>query len=180
MNHFYKTIQNWFDYESVYDMIVKNAEENSHFVEIGVWKGGSTSYMGVEIVNSNKKIKFDAIDTFEGSKEHGEVKGLYEEAKENLKPLLDLGIVNLIRGKSLDIVNTYSDSSLDFCFIDGSHEYEDVKRDIMAYLPKMKSGSILAGHDYDVAWSGVIRAVDEVLGKENISTIKSAWIYKVK
>jgi len=177
MNHFYKTIQNWFDYESTYDLAIQKAPENALFVEIGVWKGGSTAYMGVEILNSKKSIKFDAIDTFEGSKEHGEVIGLYEEAKANLKPLIDLGVVNLIKGNSLNEISRYPDQSIDFCFIDGSHEYEDVKKDILAYLPKVKSGGILAGHDYDNAWKGVIQAVDETLGKNNIKVRRSTWIY---
>lgn len=180
MNHFYKNIQNWFDYEPVYDLAIEKAPSNALFVEIGVWKGGSTAYMGVEIVNSNKNIQFDAIDTFEGSKEHGNVIGLFEEASTNLKPLIDLGVVNLIKGNSLDIVSKYPDKSIDFCFIDGSHEYEDVKKDILAYLPKMKHGSILAGHDYDMAWKGVIMAVNEILGKENIEIKRSSWIYQVK
>ena len=137
--------------------------------------------MGVEIVNSNKQIKFDAIDSFDGSKEHGDVSDwLFDEASQNLKPLTDIGAVNLIKGYSLDVVNNYEDGSIDFCFIDASHEYEDVKADLLAWLPKVKDGGILAGHDYDVAWQGVIKAVDEVIGKENITTVGSSFIYYKK
>lgn len=175
MNHFYKEIQNWFNYERVFDLAINKAEDGAKFVEIGVWKGGSTAYMGVEILKSGKKIEYDAIDTFEGSKEHGVVVGLYEEAMQNLKPILDLNIVNLIKGHSQDVVSKYADESLDFCFIDGSHEYEDVKKDILAYLPKVKKGGILAGHDYDRIWQGVINAVDEILGK--VEVINGSWIY---
>jgi len=178
MKHFYQNIQNWFNYEKVFDLALQKAKDESRFVEIGVWKGGSTAYMGVEIFNSTKVIHYDAIDTFEGSKEHGVVNGLYEETKNNLKPLLDVGVVNLIKGHSLDVVNKYEDESIDFCFIDGSHEYEDVKKDIEAYLPKVKSGGILAGHDYDKIWDGVIRGVDEVLGE--VQVINGSWIYYKK
>ena len=88
MEHFYQNIQNWFDYQDVFKLAIEKAKDNSHFVEIGVWKGGSTAFMGVELFNSNKKIKFDAIDTFEGSVEHGDVKDwLFKEATENLKPV---------------------------------------------------------------------------------------------
>ncbi len=175
MNHFYKEIQNWFNYERVFDLAISKAQNGSKFVEIGVWKGGSTAYMGVEIINSGKKIEYDAIDTFEGSREHGVVHGLYEEAFNNLKPLIDLNVVNLIKGHSQEVVEKYIDESIDFCFIDGSHEYEDVKKDILAYLPKVKKGGILAGHDYDKIWDGVIRAVDETLGKVEI--VNGSWIY---
>jgi predicted O-methyltransferase YrrM len=178
MKHFYKEIQNWFNYELVFDRAIKNAQDGARFVEIGVWKGGSTAYMGVEIYNSKKIIIYDAIDTFEGSKEHGEVRGLYEEAYNNLKSLIDLKVVNLIKSHSLEAVKKYEDESIDFCFIDGSHEYEDVKADILAYLPKVKKGGILSGHDYDRIWSGVIQAVDEVLG--NVEVLNGSWIYYKK
>ena len=176
MKHFYKEIQNWFNYESVFDMAIRNANDGAKFVEIGVWKGGSTAYMGVEIYNSRKAIQYDAIDTFEGSLEHGTVHGLYEEALENLKSLIDLKVVNLIKGHSQEVVNMYEDGTIDFCFIDGSHEYEDVKADILAYLPKVKSGGILSGHDYDRIWSGVIKAVDEIL--VDVEVLNGSWIYR--
>jgi predicted O-methyltransferase YrrM len=175
MNHFYKEIQNWFNYERVFDLAIQKAQDGAKFVEIGVWKGGSTAYMGVEIYNSGKKIHYDAIDTFEGSREHGQVVGLYEEAVQNLKPLVDLNVVNIIRGHSQDVVSKYQDETIDFCFIDGSHEYEDVKKDILAYLPKVKKGGILAGHDYDAIWNGVIQAVDEILVKVEI--VNGSWIF---
>jgi predicted O-methyltransferase YrrM len=175
MKHFYKEIQNWFNYEQVFDLAINSATDGAKFVEIGVWKGGSTAYMGVEILNSGKKIAYDAIDTFEGSKEHGTVIGLYDEAYNNLKPLIDANVFNLIKGHSQEVVSNYEDESLDFCFIDGSHEYEDVKKDIQAYLKKVKKGGILAGHDYDSIWAGVIKAVDEILG--NVKIINGSWIY---
>ena len=175
MIHFYRYIQNWFNYESVFDRAIRNANDGAKFIEIGVWKGGSTAYMGVEIYNSKKVIEYHAIDTFEGSIEHGTVHGLYEEALDNLKPLIDLGVVKLIKGHSQEVVKNYEDESIDFCFIDGSHEYEDVKADILAYLPKVKKGGILSGHDYDKIWSGVIKAVDEIL--VNVEVVNGSWIY---
>jgi predicted O-methyltransferase YrrM len=181
MEHYYNTIQNWFDYPEVFKLAIHKAKDNALFVELGVWKGGSTSFMGVEIFNSGKKIEYHAIDSFGGSKEHGDVSDwLYDEASQNLKPLTDIGIVKLIKGYSLEEVKNYKDNSIDFCFIDASHEYADVKLDIEAWLPKVKSGGILAGHDYDVSWQGVIKAVDEIIGKNNISTIGSSFIHYKK
>ena len=63
--HFYKNIQGWMNsgQRKLYEYQVKHATDNSHFVEIGAWKGKSTSYMAIEILHSNKNIKFDVIDT---------------------------------------------------------------------------------------------------------------------
>ena len=182
MEHFYQKIgEDWFTYPNLYKKMVTNATENSHFVEVGVWKGRSASFMGVEIINSNKDIKFDCIDTWEGSVEHKEFdivvnKELYNLFIENIEPVKN--VINPIKLSSLDAVNLYDDESLDFVFIDASHEYEDVKNDILAWLPKVKVGGILAGHDYLQMWPGVIMAVDELLGVNNIEIDELCWIYK--
>lgn len=41
------------------------------------------------------------------------------------------------------------DSSLDFAYIDGSHEYAEVKKDCELYWRKVKSGGLLCGHDFN-------------------------------
>lgn len=50
----------------------------------------------------------------------------------------------------------------DFAWLDGDHAYEDVRADLLAYRPLMAMGGILAGHDYDPSFPGVIQAVDEL------------------
>jgi hypothetical protein len=49
----------------------------------------------------------------------------------------------------------------DMVFIDGSHEYPDVKRDILAWQSRLAPGGLLCGHDAD--WPGVRQAIDELL-----------------
>ena len=137
-------------------------------------------FYGVEILNSGKKIRYDAIDCFAPTREFGKLsEDIYDETKLNLKPLIDLGMVNLIKSHSLDIVSTYKDESLSLCFIDGSHEYEDVKADILAWLPKVKLGGILAGHDYDNPnHAGVYQAANEILGQQNITQRGGCYYFK--
>ena len=60
---------------------------------------------------------------------------------------------------SWDGAQHYDDKSLDFVFIDAGHDYTSVKKDIDAWLPKVKSGGILAGHDFMNEYSGIIQAV---------------------
>lgn len=76
-----------------------------------------------------------------------------------------------------EIDHGYSIESVDLVFIDGDHSYEGCAGDIEAWLPNIKSGGILAIHDYKKAtltydeetcphprpWPGVDRAVDELL-----------------
>ena len=180
MEHYYNKLEHWFDYEDVFLEAIQKAKDGDHFVEIGVWKGGSAAFMGVEISNSGKKIRYDAIDCFAPTQEFGKLtEDIYEEAKLNLKPLTDLGLVNLIKAHSLDVVSNYEDNSLSLVFIDGSHTYEDVKADLLAWLPKVKSGGMLAGHDYGSTYHvGVYPAVGEVLGNDNVrKTRHSSFVY---
>ena len=57
----------------------------------------------------------------------------------------------------------FLDGELDFVFIDGEHSYEAARLDIEAWWPKVRSGGLLMGHDYDrQRFPGVCRAVDEL------------------
>ena len=63
MKHFYQRCgEAWFNYPDIYSQVVLGANNNSHFVEVGSWKGMSSAYMAVEIINNKKNIKFDCID----------------------------------------------------------------------------------------------------------------------
>lgn len=51
---------------------------------------------------------------------------------------------------------------IDLVFIDGDHTYTQVKADIQSWLPHIKPGGILCGHDYGFeVWPGVKQAFDE-------------------
>ena len=54
----------------------------------------------------------------------------------------------MIRELSVDASRLFSDGSLDFCYIDASHDKPNVTMDLEAWYPKVKSGGIVAGHDY--------------------------------
>ena len=165
MDHFYEGIEGWFCFQAFYDRAVDAAPQSgAHFVEVGAWKGRSSSYMAVAIKNSGKQIKFDVVDTWKGSSEHTELSSivndtLFDEFLANIDPVKD--IINPVRTTSVLAASQYADNSLDFVLIDANHDYEPVKEDILAWLPKVKSGGVLAGDDYP--WPGVTQAVTELL-----------------
>lgn len=71
----------------------------------------------------------------------------------------------------------------DFVFVDANHLYEAVKRDIELWLPTVRSGGIIAFHDYHHAHNrrgnfGVKRAVDEAFGDQIKTTGTIAWMVK--
>lgn len=55
---------------------------------------------------------------------------------------------SVIRKASFNASDMIDDGTLDFVFIDGDHSYVSVTKDICAWLPKLKDGGLLCGHDY--------------------------------
>lgn len=128
--------------------------------------------MAVEIANSDKNIEFHTIDTWEGSKENQEDyyvkhKSLFEKFLSNIEPVEDY--ITVIKSDSIKAASFYEDDSVDFLFIDGSHEYEDVKNDLITWFPKVKKGGVMAGHDYTGDWKSVRKAVDEFSFEYNLN-----------
>ena len=75
--------------------------------------------------------------------------------------------------ESIGASTQFDDASIDAIYIDGDHRYEAVKNDIKAWLPKVKPGGIVAGHDY--GWDGVKKAVDEIFGDQVQQMKNSTW-----
>jgi hypothetical protein len=189
IEHFYNNIQGWFTFPNLYSSIVNHYPEGSHFIEIGVWKGKSAAFMATEIANSNKNIRFDCIDTWRGSEEHLDPSSQYYEHNlvnnpdwiynhflENINPVRKY--INPIRENSLNASKLYYDNSIDFIFIDASHDYENVLLDIKAWYPKVKKYTgVIAGHDY--TWGPEVKkAVHDFFDPKNIIIQESegCWI----
>jgi hypothetical protein len=182
MEHFFKTIDGWFDYEDLYQMVVDQYGDGSHFVEMGTWKGRSAAYMGVAIINSGKQILFDTIDHFIGI---DKVTGSLEQKrkmlanyKNCLRNLHPTPLTRIIPLPSADAALLYDNRSLDFVFIDGDHAYAAAYNDIKTWMPKVKIGGILAGHDF-TSHAGVNKAVKTLLPKAALVS-KRCWMIKIK
>ena len=189
MEHYYQrtvgeSANGFFTYPELYKEFVQQIPNNGVFVEVGSWMGKSIAFMGVEVINSGKNIKCYAVDTWQGSPEHQSdpvVQGnkLYNIFFSNMHPVSS--VVTPIRKPSVEGAKEFADKSIDIVFIDACHEYECVKEDIAAWLPKVKKGGVIAGHDY--IWRSpedpVKTAVDEAFGKENVmhrNLWENCWI----
>jgi hypothetical protein len=191
MNHIYQLPEfgeNWFDYQELYNSMVEKFPSGSKFIEVGSWKGKSAAYIAVEIINSKKDIKIDCIDLWadcidswkgiseDQKDEHVKSNYLYELFIKNISSLSN--IINPIRMDSISASKIYKDNTIDFIFIDANHDYDNVKKDIEAWFPKVKIGGVIAGHDYTKYWPGVVKAVNDFFVKKNTLISGSCWIYK--
>lgn len=183
MEHYCHKIQGWFNFHGLYSHVANVFPDGSKFLEIGTWKGTSISYLGVELINLNKKnTTLYCIDTWEGTPgEHDTDPSvinntLYDEFLNNIKPLEDNGLkIEKIKNKSQLCSDMFEDHFFDFIYVDGSHYYDDVKKDILLYLPKLKPNGIFAGHDWQS--EEVRRAVEETIGTSSIKLIQNTWVY---
>ena len=68
------------------------------------------------------------------------------------------------------------DKSLDFVFIDADHRYPAVIKDLAAWVPKLKPGGVLCGHDIHLP--GVKKALDKKLIEYKDTGVDHVWYCK--
>jgi predicted O-methyltransferase YrrM len=185
IKHTYKDIQGWFNMEKQYLYLLENTPENGVFVELGTWKGKSTTFLVTEMINRGRNVNFYAVDLFEtgdGIKDEKEINAygkhfsILDEYKNNTKHISSY--YNTIISDSSKAASSFEDESVDVIFIDAGHTYDSVKSDILSWLPKIKKGGIISGHDYRESWKDdVIKAVQEILGEPDFVE-NSCWFKK--
>lgn len=139
------------------------------WVEVGSWCGRSFVATALGLKPGSQLV---AVDPFEGAmltdhKRHKLAptpRWVFDHflaalhACEDLRPDCRF---DYLRTDSVKAAKHFSDDSLEAVFIDADHRYEHVRRDLAAWLPKVKPGGLVAGHDYWPKDRGVVRAVDE-------------------
>lgn len=93
---------------------------------------------------------------------------LFVQAKRWLKPFN----CEIVREHSLEAVLSFDYESVDFVYIDGSHEFDYVMADIIEWGKRVKKGGVISGHDYvSRSQTDVIKAVDYYAEAHGVETI---------
>lgn len=186
----WEDVPGYFDFGDIYSRMVAEAPvTGDHFVEIGVLFGRSALFMAETIRTSGKSIVFDAIDkmTDEARPQWRQefasmAQALPSEAArvaarevlERATGLADISkwyaretgldkYINFHAESGQDRSRAYKTGDLGFVFIDSDHSYTDTKELLQAYWPRVRTGGVLAGHDYNHGeWPEVVRVVDEL------------------
>lgn len=184
---FSDSIHGWASYLPLTKKLVEQLPDGAMWVEIGVFLGKGIIGTAEYAKSLNKEIKFWAVDTWEGSDEPehkeflakiGGPAAFYSKFHENVKAAGVDKLIFSLKGKSVEIADLFEDNSLDVTYIDASHDYDSVQADIRAWLPKVKNGGVLAGHDYN---SPVVKqAVHDIFPSEKLGDECDSWIYYVK
>jgi hypothetical protein len=183
----WSTVPGYFNFYEFYKTAAKTIQDGACVAEVGVWMGRSIICLAQELKRLGKtKVKILAIDNFKGESnqtEHADTIALLEKRNSDLKTEFLRNIdrcgvadmITLLPGESAARAQDVPDAHLSFLFIDAAHDYDSVKADLTAWLPKVKPGHPIAGHD--AQHEPVMKAVNEVLGKEVIVN-SSIWMAK--
>jgi len=159
--------------------LIKELGDNSNktMIEIGSFVGEST----VLFARSFKEVI--AIDPFLADYDPAdptsylfEFKNVYETYLERTG---DHQNIKTIVSTSNDALDELKGLKYDFVYIDGLHTYEGVKTDITNYLPLVKEGGVIGGHDYTKSMPhlvGVYDAVNEMFGQPDKVFKDNSWI----
>lgn len=130
--------------------------------EIGVADGRFTA----GLLSAAANVELLAVDywpenypTWDGLRWTRELQDQHRDAFLKVSGLFP-GRLTLIEAPSVAASLHVADASLDFVFIDADHSFDAVMADIRAWLPKVREGGFITGHDYD-RWRfpDVVRAV---------------------
>jgi hypothetical protein len=105
---------------------------------------------------------------------------LQEIFTNNMKPVEEArsGMVKAVKGDSAESASLYEDESLDFVFIDASHDYESFRKDLLAWHPKVKVGGLFGGHDFADPYPGIVKAVKDHCSHEKVGvTPSTCWFF---
>lgn len=170
----------WHSDHPAFQMLID--DKASLIIEVGTWKGASAITM-LKIMKANgiENPRIICVDTWLGGVEHWDMpddptnkeKGWTYHMlnwKHGRPDIYSQFMSNIAKEGLTDCVVPISQTSdnafkllkkqeieADVIYIDASHEYEDVYRDLVNYWQLLKKGGIMFGDD--VGWDGVKNAV---------------------
>ena len=159
--------------------LIKELGDNSEktMIEIGSFVGEST----ILFAQSFKKVI--AIDPFLADYDPAdptsylfEFKNVYDTYLDRTSSYSNIQTLTMTSDEASNVLN---EETFDFVYIDGLHTYTGVKTDIINYLPKVKKGGVIGGHDYTNLIPhlvGVYEAVNEMFGIPDKVFKDNSWI----
>jgi hypothetical protein len=127
-------------------------------LEVGSWVGNGSTRVIVETIRDVGGTLY-CVDTWAGSdnvSHHREYRDrchtMFTVFFDNVRKYNGHNIVRPLVMPSIDASRIFADGLFDLVFIDGNHGYSHAKQDVLAWLPKVKGGGVLCGHDCEVSY----------------------------
>lgn len=160
------------------EWLAKQATKHSTIIEVGSWHGKSSRAIA-DNMHANSTLY--CVDHWRGSEVERDNNHIsanwdsgdhaYLEYCDNMFDHIQSGKVQPVRLSSKNAANLLHKKGIkaDMIFIDAGHTYEEVKEDILHWLPVLKEGGTICGHDcfhVNNVWPGVGQAVFELFGSQ--------------
>ena len=168
-----------------WNALIKIISKNNYksMVEIGVSSGINVFHIRkahpkIAITGVDPYFK-DEYDGYQKAEEHGDkAQKSFDKLFRSVLKKCKQRKIKIMRMTSTQAAKHFPDNSLDLVFIDALHTYKDVNDDIDAWYPKIRPGGTVSGHDYSIKYMGVVRAVNERFGEDNIAVeCGDVWAY---
>lgn len=164
-------------YTSELDFIYEIAKQSSRHLEIGAFCGKSLFAAACAMKPNSEIIVVDPLDFQILTTVDPSFNIPYDTWIEDILMLTFKAIkthrpdmqIELIKTSSIDAsrqVAKRDDPPFDTIYIDGDHTHEGVMTDIHSWLPLLRDGGVMCGHDYWPNHSGVMDAVDEAFRED--------------
>lgn len=128
------------------------------FAELGFTKGVEIGVLdgtySLTLMKANPNLLLYGVDPYEPHKgyrdytRHSTFNNARASAEAKLAEYVYDNRYIFVREYSMEALSNFDDESLDFVYIDGDHEFQNVTNDIAEWSKKVKPGGIIAGHDY--------------------------------
>lgn len=172
VSNYLKGINGFMGSEAQREFMFNLGKMTNNAAEIGSYKGLSAAIVLLGMISSNKKEipSYYCIDTFESSNVELNNEDTLEEFKKVISQIDNYGIVKVIQGLSTDndVLNLVP-KNLDWVYVDGSHETDDVIKDIELYIPYIKENGLMLFHDH--TWESVSKAIQKKVDDGLISLV---------
>jgi len=157
---------------------IKDIPKNSVLLEVGTGCGVST------MMFAKRCKKVVSIDGYDKLKPYGVMtKERFIESEKRFRKYINRfkklkKKVNQIKEISSKAVERFSDGEFDIVYLDGDHFPESFRSDLHNWLPKIKEGGILSGHDYQI--THVPSVLKEIMGRQPDKLYKDgSWMYQL-
>lgn len=148
-----------------------NLEDGATWAEVGVFTGRSFLAVALALPRNSTLI---GVDRWLGTQLRAGHR-FSDTFEEVVFERSDLRLM-LMKMSSAEAAAELAAKSFDVIFLDADHSEEAIRQDISNWLPNLKPGGLMCGHDYaNENYPSVTKVIDELDGPEGATDMIWAW-----
>jgi len=132
---------------------------NQHKYKLGVEVGVHSGYLSEYLLDNTALKKYYMIDPWTTNLLNHNGRETYNITIGRTERFWPRAIT--IKDYSVTTAKIFGEKSIDWCYIDALHNYNDVLDDLKSWWPKIRDGGMLCGDDYADYMDQVVSAVND-------------------